>query len=206
VGLALDAVNGWTSWLALQALELPDATTDDIDPAMLVQALVGLLLLIVELVIVVVFGIWIVRAHRNLPELGASELDVTPGWALGWFFVPIAFYWKPYQAMRTLLCASRNPQHWQAESVPWWLPGWWTLWILSNLLGQAALRMSLRPGNASTNILVAQLDVIAAPVDLVLSAFAILLVTRIWSAQLAQRAAGPLPNPVAEVVPPAIAP
>src|SRR5262245_31625513 len=33
-----------------------------------------------------VFATWIVQAHRNLPALGAERLDVTPGWALGWFF------------------------------------------------------------------------------------------------------------------------
>ena len=201
----LDTVNGWTSWLVLQVLEVPGATTDEIDPAMLVQALVGMLFLIVALVTVIVFGIWIVRAHRNLLDLGASELDVTPGWALGWFFVPIAFYWKPYQAMRTLLQASRKPQHWQGETVPWWLPAWWTLWILSNLLSQASMRTSLRSITAPSDIEMAQLDVVTAAVDVVLFGFAIRLVARIWLAQRAQRAAGLSTNAVTEVVPPAIA-
>jgi hypothetical protein len=47
----------------------------------------------------IVFLMWVHRAYRNLPALGAKGLEHTPGWAVGWYFVPIANLVKPYQAM-----------------------------------------------------------------------------------------------------------
>ena len=46
----------------------------------------------------VVFGIWIVRANKNARALGAKNLSASPGWALGYFFVPILNLWKPFKA------------------------------------------------------------------------------------------------------------
>src|SRR5688572_3109568 len=47
---------------------------------------IGALGLVLMAATLPVFGVWILRAHRNLPGLGAKGLDVSPGWALGWFF------------------------------------------------------------------------------------------------------------------------
>ena len=54
----------------------------------------------------------------------------TPGWAVGWYFVPIAWFWKPYQAMAEIWRASRNPAEWRGEPVSPLLAGWWVLWIV----------------------------------------------------------------------------
>src|SRR4051812_24943184 len=35
----------------------------------------------------IAFGIWIVRGNRNVRALGALDLDASPGWAVGSFFV-----------------------------------------------------------------------------------------------------------------------
>jgi hypothetical protein len=37
----------------------------------------------------VAFFVWLHRANRNLPALGAIGLKFTPGWAVGCFFVPL---------------------------------------------------------------------------------------------------------------------
>ena len=39
---------------------------------------------------------WTHRAARNLPALGAQRLQYTPGWAVGWFFIPLANLVMPY--------------------------------------------------------------------------------------------------------------
>jgi hypothetical protein len=90
------------------------------------------------LVTFVLFAIWIVRAHRNLPGLGGERLDVSPGWALGWFFVPIANLWKPYKAMRTLWKASHDGPRWDLEEVPWWFTMWWVVWLIAGALSRVA--------------------------------------------------------------------
>ena len=67
------------------------------------------------------------RANRNARAFGAP-LSNSPGWAAGWFFVPIAFWWKPYYAMKEIWQGSDpdpavNPLQARVSAL---LPWWWT--------------------------------------------------------------------------------
>ena len=81
--------------------------------------------------------IWQHRGQRNLRELGRTQLRFTPGWAVGWWFVPVASLFKPFQSVRELWKASEptgDRSAWPASST-WPLIGWWwACWITSNLL------------------------------------------------------------------------
>ena len=58
---------------------------------------------------------WIYRANYNARQLGAADMRFTPGWAVGWYFVPIGWFWMPYLAMREIWRASVNPSDWGAS-------------------------------------------------------------------------------------------
>jgi hypothetical protein len=133
-----------------------------------------------------VFGTWIVRAHRNLPPLGAENLDVRPGWALGYFFVPLANLWKPYTAMRTLWQASHYAPRWDLEDAPWWLVGWWVLWLVSAMLGRLVLSAVTHTATLDEWIATTKMFIASSMVDLALDGVAALLVYRIWKAQRTQ--------------------
>jgi hypothetical protein len=92
---------------------------------------------------------WIHRANHNARQLGAECMAFTPGWAVGWYFIPILNIWKPYQAMKEIWKASSNPQSWNSQSVrvSLLLPLWWGLWIISNVFGNISFRMGV---NAKT--------------------------------------------------------
>jgi hypothetical protein len=82
------------------------------------------------------FLTWIYRANSNARSLGASGMEFTPGWSVGWFFVPLANLVKPYQVMRELWRTSSNPGDWKGEPVPakigaWW-GAWWAVFLLSS--------------------------------------------------------------------------
>jgi len=53
---------------------------------------------------VIVWCIWQHRAQANAVVLSGGGLRFTPGWAVGWWFIPIANLWKPFQTVREL-CA-----------------------------------------------------------------------------------------------------
>jgi hypothetical protein len=133
-----------------------------------------------------VFGTWIVRAHRNLPALGAENLDIRPGWALGYFFVPIANFWKPYTAMRTLWQASHHAPRWHLEDAPWWLVMWWVLWLLSTVLGRLVFSAVLDAATLEQLIDMTKLAMLSAMVDTILDGVAVALVYQIWNAQRTQ--------------------
>ena len=90
---------------------------------------------------------WIFISNHNVRQLGAKDMKFSPGWAVGWYFIPIFWLWKPYQAMKEIWKASRNPESWKYAEVSATLPWWWFFWLINAFLGQQALRMSLRAQN-----------------------------------------------------------
>jgi hypothetical protein len=87
------------------------------------QRIVGIAQITVLIVAAIIFLRWTYIVHDNKRRLGAQGLCFTPGWALGWFFVPVANLWKPYQAMREAWQVSVDPFLWQEQSrspiLPW---------------------------------------------------------------------------------------
>jgi hypothetical protein len=108
-----------------------------------VDLLTALLGLVVYITTAVVFCLWTHRANRNARALGATQMKFTPGWAVGWYFIPIANLWKPRQVMREIWHASENPSAGPNDTTPTLVSNWWTLWLVTNLLGQVAFRYGL---------------------------------------------------------------
>jgi uncharacterized membrane protein len=147
------------------------------------ELIIGLSQFVLYLLTVIVFGRWIVRANKNVRALGASGLRVTPGWAVGYFFVPIVSLWKPYQAMKDLWRASQNPAAWTSTATGFLLPAWWTLWLLWVFLGQASLRVTLAAGTLEQLQAATYLQMVSQVVDVPLFLVAMALVTGIANAQ-----------------------
>lgn len=91
--------------------------------------------------------VWIYRMNKNARALGAEGMKFTPGWAVGWYFIPIANLWKPYQALKEIWQASAKPGDWAAQYRSPLLPCWWGLWIVYTSLAQGAYRTSRRVEN-----------------------------------------------------------
>jgi hypothetical protein len=81
------------------------ATHDDI------FTLVGLTNGAMVLIIAIPFLMWTHRVYQNLGALGAKHLEHSPGWAVGWWFVPIANFIKPCMVMAEIWRHS-VPERW----------------------------------------------------------------------------------------------
>lgn len=108
------------------------------------QATIGLLYFVVFLATAVLFLRWTYLSNKNARALGSSDMEFTPGWSAGWYFVPIFWLWKPYQALKETFKASHpdSGEHWQEAPHPGIMPIWWSLWLISAFLGQAIFRTS----------------------------------------------------------------
>src|SRR5262245_36858492 len=104
-------------------------------------------------VLIVIFCVWIYRAIYNARQLAATGMQFSPGWAVGWYFIPIANLWKPYQAMREIWQASAAPASWQHQPRGSILPLWWTFFLLSNFIANVSFRLSMRASSTSELIL-----------------------------------------------------
>ncbi|MEO8628335.1 MAG: DUF4328 domain-containing protein [Betaproteobacteria bacterium] len=152
------------------------------------QAVVASVQVITFLASGIVLLMWIYRANFNARALGAATMQFTPGWSVGWYFVPFVNLWKPHQAMREIWQASANPHNWRDESVPSLLGWWWFLWIVSNILGNASFRMSLAAKAISAMLAANIVTLIADIVETPLCVIVLLLVSRIYKMQMAEAA------------------
>lgn len=159
------------------------------------------LVAIIRLIVFVVSGAlilrWIHRANYNVRQLGAENMKFSPGWSIGYYFIPVLALWKPYQAMREIWKASKEPSDWASQDASAILTLWWSLWLVSGLLGQAVFRLSSRAEDIEdlmTLNVVSQLsDGIGIPLALVLLG----IVNRVHSMQCHQFSASTRMDPVA---------
>src|SRR5579863_1150161 len=97
----------------------------------------------IPLILAIVVFFWIYRAAVNARRLGAANLRHSPGWAVGWFFVPIANLGMPYRAMGEIWRASADPARWQEQRVPSLLRWWWFLGLFASIAALWGFKLSL---------------------------------------------------------------
>lgn len=143
----------------------------------------GLTDILLTLVTVVFFAMWIYRAAANIVAAGTVGFDYTPGWAVGWFFIPIANLFKPYAAMRQIWNASHGGQGDQLERAEGLLAIWWGTWVLAGIASINSMRLTINPASAAELEAGQQIGIFASLVSLALYPAAYRLVDRITAAQ-----------------------
>jgi len=83
----------------------------------------------------VVWLVWQHRAQTNARALTAGGTRFTPGWAVGWWFIPLANLVMPSLAMRELWRASIGGPDWRDQRVPVRAGVWWACWLVFEVLG-----------------------------------------------------------------------
>lgn len=168
-------VYGWVEYSKLS----PDVDANDtLLPSDVLNMVVGLVQLLLAVFLGVTFLRWIYRANKNLHVLSSGPMTFSPGWSVGWYFIPIANFFKPYQAMKEIwtIAHRRAPS---GDSILGW---WWFLWIVSNFLGRIALKLALRAEDAQSYVRSAVADIASDGIAIVLNVVALMLVTAIASA------------------------
>jgi hypothetical protein len=125
----------------------PDFATDDEFTQVMLIAVggAGCLQVVIFIIGVVLFCKWTSRSVSNARALGAIGMEHTPGWAVGYYFIPILNLFRPYMAIKETYLAS-DPEadaiNWKHATAPGFLLAWWLCWIFGNIVSQADIRMS----------------------------------------------------------------
>jgi hypothetical protein len=124
------------------------------------QQIIGFLQLGITIATTILFAMWIYRA------------------------IPVLLLWKPYQAMKEIWQASKNPASWTTVKRGSILPWWWFFFLAAGLLGQATFRASLQAKEInelirSTGIAMAS-DLVSIPATII----ALVLVKQIYAMQM----------------------
>jgi len=135
--------------------------------------------LVLWIVLTIVFLQWIYRTNKNLHVLSSWSMRFTPGWAIGWYFIPIANLFKPYQAMKEIWQVSHREANGNHMLLNWW----WFLWIVSGVLNISGIVGFFNLNSAINDYIVSHEAYIASDsIEIVLDMFALMLVFRICTA------------------------
>lgn len=156
----------------------------EVDPAVdfvASDAVSGVLALVyggLVLVCMVFFLMWVFRVNKNLRRLSHAPMVFTPGWAVGWFFIPVACLWKPYQAMREIWRVSHRDANAPLHLLGWW----WLLSLLSSMMGMQVARSWFGAETSDDYACAALVSVGCDVVDAVAAFLTVLVVKRIAAA------------------------
>ncbi|GEM72813.1 DUF4328 domain-containing protein [Sphingomonas aquatilis] len=95
---------------------------------------IGSVAILVHLVTIVLVLRWVYRAAVRAHAL-SDRIAVSPGWAVGRFFLPVLNLWRPFRGMVDIWRTSIDPVAPHTVPVPALLRWWWGLWLLANLFG-----------------------------------------------------------------------
>lgn len=112
-------------WCLMTVANTWDAA--EFSPAEWASLGVGITIGLTYLVSVVIYCKWKYRSYRNLQAFSDEGGLYSPGWAVGYYFVPIMNLFRPFQIMRELLNRSAgHPASNSSGLVNWW----WGLFFL----------------------------------------------------------------------------
>ncbi|GHU97488.1 hypothetical protein FACS1894156_9000 [Bacteroidia bacterium] len=124
----------------------------------------------------ITFIMWFRRAYFNLHQK-VSGLAYSEGWAAGSWFVPIVSLYRPYQIMKEIYIETkrllmRKGLSEKNDYSTSYLGLWWTLWIISAIVGQSIFRFAFKSADTIDNLItttVAQmiLSILEVPLALV---------------------------------------
>jgi hypothetical protein len=135
----------------------------------------------------IVSGFWIYQAAANVRALGARRLQDSPGWAVGWYFVPIMSWFRPFVAMAEIWRASYAPLQWLSKPTPALVKLWWAGFLATNVFGYLTLVFTRSDGSIPGLILSTQLHIVDTALDVVGNVLFLLLIFGIRRGQAGSR-------------------
>lgn len=125
---------------------------------------------------------WIHRVNRNAHVL-TDWMTMSPGWNVGFFFIPIATLWKPFEGVRQSWQASFSPEDPESVPVPDLLRWWWGLWIATTILSNISFRLSMRVETVSGQLPVDILNLLSPVIDIPLAICLAKMIRRLSATQ-----------------------
>jgi hypothetical protein len=96
---------------------------------------------------VILYLRFVYRAMKNLHLSNAWGLSTSPGWAVGWSFIPFANIGMIFSVMKQIWVGSADPGKGNRDA-PMTLGWWWGLFLAGNALGTISDRL-VPPGSES---------------------------------------------------------
>lgn len=113
------------------------------------QIIIAAIQVLVWLAVAFLWAFWTFKSNKLVRSLGAKDMKYSPGWSVGWYFIPFLNLIKPYLALKEIYLATLNPHRFnvdadvedQPESLNI-LKLWWLSSIAERIFGVYLKRIS----------------------------------------------------------------
>ena len=125
--------------IAGEALSTEDAGANDTR-----HAAIGQLQFLAFVVTAIAWLFWLHRSYGNLRLVGTRESRFTPGWAIGYWFIPFVNLVRPYQIVADLWLRSvvlNGAGTTERRNAPAIVSLWWGSYLVSGMVGRVAMTM-----------------------------------------------------------------
>ena len=130
--------------------------------------------------------VWMWRSAHNARALGRTGARLSPGWAIGAWFIPFANFVIPVLIMQDLWRGAtpstpRGDPTWRSAKGSWLIGVWWAAWLVSLLrfgASNAGLHDAASLDDIQNSNTVALVGVVATAIAAVLAAFVVWTLSR----------------------------
>jgi hypothetical protein len=184
ISLGAEIVMGFNYYRQFSFLLTETHTREQAEALDLVQSRLILAHLLVFIITGFTFLKWIYRANLNSHCFGTRDMKFSPGWSIGWYFVPFMNIFKPYQAMNEIWKVSLDPQRWGSQKPSVVVVCWWSLWLLNGVLGNISTRLTFGADSPQALKTATFLSIAESGVATLLCLASFLLVLKIYRQQV----------------------
>jgi hypothetical protein len=100
---------------------------------------------------VVLFLVWLYRARKNVEFFAPRFQRLSPGWAIGGWFIPFANLVLPYRVVSDVALDSR-PERPERRHTTRLVLGWWLCWLAGNVISALAVLTHRQPVGGPVDI------------------------------------------------------
>ena len=183
VGMAVACVALVDDVVEFVQVQKGQVTPDQLTSSDPIQGILTLLQSGLGVVTAITFLKWVYRAYKNVRGFGAEGLRFSPGWAVGYYFVPVLSLFRPVQVMSEIWRASYDPRNWSRSAGTWLIATWWTLFLLYSGVTQVSLQIGIQASTNDQWTLAALFAILGDFFSLPLSIVLLRLVTEIYKRQ-----------------------
>ncbi|MGD0190851.1 MAG: DUF4328 domain-containing protein [Rhizomicrobium sp.] len=134
----------------------------------------------------IIYFVWLYRAGGNVRALGAQGLEASPGWSVGWYFIPFANLFMPPRNMGELWRASRAPSAWREQTGSALIGWWWACWLIANFSSVVGLEILIIAGKSLGTLQAGTVfQMLEFALNIPASVLLLTIVSRISAAQIA---------------------
>jgi hypothetical protein len=164
-------------------------TLDDIvisENADLIMGLVALVFLATLIFVAFASLRWIYRLNAN-SHLLSDEVRISPRWNVGWFFVPLANLFKPFEGLAQAWQASQAWRNDAPGDLPTVMRWWWGFWLIYTIVSNIAFRLELRSETVGDQFAIEALNLFTSMVAVPLCLTFVSVIRKLTEAQVSAR-------------------